>query len=311
MKIVIPGGSGFLGRTLARYFGALGWQVTCLTRSNNQVPNIRTCNWDGKTLGPWTQELESANLVVNLAGRSVNCRYTPRNRQEMMDSRVNATHVIGEAIQQCKHPPEVWMNSSTATIYKHRFDSPNNEQTGIIGSHPDAKDQYSVEVAQAWEAAFESITLSDTRKITLRTAMVFGSEPGGVYEVLRRLVRLRLGGKMGNGKQLVSWIDSHDYCKSIEFLFYNQNSVGIYNQCAPNPLTNKEMMRTLREVHSVKLGLPAKRWMLELGALMMRTETELILKSRNVIPSRLLAEGFNFRFGKLRDAIRELESLVP
>lgn len=199
------------------------------------------------------------------------------------------------------------MNSSTATIYKHRFDGPNNEEEGLLGAHLDAGDAFSVEVALAWEQAFNEVVVPKTRKLILRTAMIFGDEVGGVYEVLRKLVRFGLGGKMGSGRQYVSWLHEGDFCGAIEWLIANKGATGIYNLCAPNPLTNMEMMKVLRNVIGVPVGLPANRIMLEVGAFVLRTETELMIKSRRVIPARLASEGYAFLYPYLEDAIRELE----
>jgi uncharacterized protein len=308
MKIVIPGGSGFLGKSLVKYFADQGHELVVLSRTAGTKVNCRCVSWDGQHMGPWADELEGADVVINLSGRSVNCRATPTNRRQMIDSRVFSTRVIGEAIQACNKPPTVWMNSSTATIYKHRFDNPNDEATGLYGPHPDAKDEYALKIANAWENAFENVTLERTRKIVLRTALVLGTEEGGVYKVLRRLVRLRLGGKMGTGKQLVSWIHSNDFCAIVDHFITNQDSEGIYNICSPNPLSNRDMMNAFRNELSVTIGLPANEWMLEIGAFFIRTETELIIKSRYVVPGRLLEENYHFKFPMFDQAIHDIEA---
>tara|TARA_B100000809_G_C14867317_1_gene434193 strand:- start:20 stop:721 length:702 start_codon:yes stop_codon:yes gene_type:complete len=226
----------------------------------------------------------------------------------MINSRVLSTRVIGDAIKNCEKPPTVWMNASTATIYKHRFDQPNDEATGLYGPHPDAKDEYSLEIANAWENAFESVELPRTRKIILRAALVLGTEEGGVYKVLRRLVEFGLGGKMGTGKQLVSWIHIDDFCAIVDHLLHNQSSKGIYNLCSPYPLSNRDMMKAFRKELSKKIGLPAYKWMLEIGAFFLRTETELIIKSRYVVPGRLLEENFKFKFPQFEQAIHNIET---
>lgn len=304
-KIILAGGSGFLGRTLAQWFSARGCDVVVLSRRSDDLPAAKTVAWDARSLGEWSRELDGAAALVNLAGRSVNCRYTARNRRQMMDSRVLSTRVLGEAIARCANPPGVWLNSSTATIYKHTYGPPHDE-FGVIETTPEAKDEFSIEVAQAWEREFDAAEVPGTRKVTLRTAMVFGNEPGGVYEVLRRLARYGLGGKMGHGRQWVSWIHADDFCRAIEWLIDNRNTSGIYNLCAPNPLTNAEMMATLRRAFGMPVGLPAPRPMLEVGAFLLRTETELIIKSRRVVPARLVAEGFSFNFPDLLSAVADL-----
>jgi len=301
MKVILAGGSGFLGRTLARRFP----DAVVLTRRPAEIDFARAVAWDGRTIGDWARELDGADAVVNLAGRSVNCRYTARNRRRMMDSRVLSTRVLGEAIARCATPPPVWLNSSTATIYLHTFGAPHDE-SGIVVAAPEANDAFSIEVATAWEAEFDRAATPATRKIAMRTAMVFGNEAGGVHDVLRRLTRLWMGGRMGSGLQYVSWLHADDFGRAVEWLIANRRASGIYNLCAPTPLTNGEMMAALRRVHGRSFGLPAYRWMLEIGAFFLRTETELILKSRRVVPGRLLAEGFSFLHSTLEEALRDL-----
>jgi uncharacterized protein (TIGR01777 family) len=308
-KLVLPGGSGFLGHLLARWFGGRGWDVITLTRRPDALPPAgRSVNWDGRTLGDWARELDGADAVVNLAGRSVNCRYHARNRRLIMDSRVESTHVVGEAIARCANPPAVWLNSSTATIYRHSCDRPMHELTGECGPHPEAKDAFSLEVAHAWEGTFNAAVTPRTRKVLLRTAMVFADVPGTVYQVLRRLARLGLGGKMGHGRQYVSWIHADDFCRAVEWLVEREDLLGPVNVAAPNPLTNAEMMRLLRRHVGMPFGLPAARWMLEVGAFFLRTETELIVKSRRVVPRRLLESGFTFSFERLEEALGNLNA---
>ena len=265
--------------------------------------------WSGETLADWTKELEGAKAVINLAGRSVDCRYHDRNRRLIMDSRVNSTRVLGEAIAKCQQPPRVWLNSSTATIYKHTF-GPAWDESGEIGATPEAKDVFSMEVAQAWERAFGAANTPRTRKVALRSAMVLGFGGNSVFPVLRRLVRLGLGGPMGSGRQFVSWIHQGDFCRAITWLLEQEDIAGPVNLAAPNPLTNAEMMQILRTVCGAPLGigLPATEWMLEAGAFFLRTETELIIKSRRVLPGKLLRSGFQFQFQTVRDAASDLES---
>ncbi len=263
--------------------------------------------WDGKTVGDWAAELEASAAVVNLAGVSVNCRYHARNRRAILDSRVQSTRALGQAIQGCTRPPKVWLNSSTATIYKHAFDRPMDEATGLVMGSPEAKDLFSVEVAKAWEQTFFESPTPSTRKVALRTAMVMSTQPGTVYRILRRLVRCGLGGAMGSGRQYVSWIHEEDFCRAVEWLIDHDCFSGIVNLAAPHPLPNREMMRILRTACHLPIGLPASRWMLETGAIVLRTETELILKSRRVVPARLSQEGFEFRFPDLSSAVADLE----
>jgi uncharacterized protein (TIGR01777 family) len=307
-RIILAGGSGFLGGELAKHFTALGWEVVILTRSpKSRSDGGREVAWNAKSLGAWARELEGATAVVNLTGRSVDCRYNAKNRREIMDSRVNSTRVVGEAIAQCKTPPRVWLNSSTATVYQHTFGKPHDESSQEMDSATDAKDAFSVEVAQAWERTLQEAQTPDTRKIALRTSMVLGLGRNSVFPVLRRLTKFGLGGRQGSGKQFVSWIHVTDFCRAVEWIIAHDELAGPINQCAPNPLPNGEMMKVFREVCRMPIGLPAWEWTLEIGAFFMRTETELILKSRRVVPGRLLASGFAFQFPTFREAIADLE----
>ena len=305
-RIIVAGGSGFLGRVLAKHFLAAGHQVTVLTRTPGRVDNgVGEEAWDGRTLGEWARKLEGAAAVINLAGRSVNCRYHARNRREILESRTHPTRVLGDAIARCASPPRVWLNASTATIYKHTF-GPAWDEAGDIGGTAAVKDEFSVEVATAWERTFAEARTPATRKIVLRSAMVLGRGANSVFPTLRRLARLGLGGRMADGRQFVSWIHQDDFCRAIDWLLQREDFSGVVNLAAPNPVTNAEMMNTLCKVCRVPFGLPATRWMLEIGAFFLRTETELILKSRRVTPRQLLASGFQFRFPELRGALRDL-----
>lgn len=306
-RIVLAGGSGFLGRALAEYFLKSGHAITILTRSpKTKTDDFREIKWDGRTPGSWAGEVEGAAAVINLAGRSVDCRYTGRNRRLILESRVGSTHVLGEAIAQCRVPPPVWLNASTATIYRHNL-GPAWDESGEIGGTPEAKDEFSVEVAKAWERALNDAPTPSTRKIAMRTAMVLGKGRNSVFPTLRRLVRFGLGGKMSDGRQFVSWIHQADFCRAVEWLVGQEAFSGPVNLSAPNPVPNAEMMQILRKVCGVPFGLPATKWMLEVGAFLLRTETELIIKSRHVVPGRLLKSGFVFRFPFLRQALEDLQ----
>lgn len=306
-KIVLAGGGGFLGRMLQRWFAEKGWDVVVLSRRRGVAGEFaRQIEWDGKSVGEWQTELEGANALINLAGRSVDCRYHARNRRQIWDSRILSTRALGKAVAGCAVPPDVWLNSSTATIYRHSEDRAMDEWTGEIGATREVNDQFSVDVAKAWEREFRESDIPHTRKVALRTAMVLGNEPGGVFHVLRRLTALGLGGRMGHGEQFVSWIHERDFCRAIDWLLIHDEVSGVVNLAAPEPLANAEMMRCYRELLGIPFGLPASRWMLEVGAWLMRTEMELIIKSRRVIPGRLLCEGFNFEFAHMRDALNDL-----
>jgi len=306
MKIVIPGGSGHVGTVLARAFHDRGDDVVVLSR-RPEVRQWRVSAWDGATLGAWQREIDGSDVVINLAGRSVNCRYNQANRDEILRSRVDSTRVVGEAIAASRRPPRVWLQASTATIYAHRYDAPNDEHTGIIGGgEPQAPDtwRFSIDVARAWERAFDESTR--TRKLALRSAMTMSPDQGGIFDTLAGLVRRGLGGRAGDGRQFISWIHEHDFVAAIQFLIEQEDIAGIVNVAAPNPLPNAEFMRVLREACGVRFGLPANRLMLEIGAIAMRTETELILKSRRVVPARLLENGFRFVYPEWPEAARDL-----
>lgn len=305
--IVLAGGTGFLGRILSRHLAHCGHSVIVLTRTpSGRSTLISELPWDGRTVGPWAECLEGAQAVVNLAGRSVNCRYHSRNRRAIRSSRIDSTRVLGEAIRRCAKPPPVWLNSSTATIYQHSLHRPMDETSGNIAATEEAKDAFSIEVARAWEETLEIAPTPGTRKVAMRTAMVLGWENGGVFRVLRRLVLMGLGGRMASGKQFVSWIHAFDFCRAINWLITSSELEGPVNLSAPNPIPNCELMWAVRQACHRRAGLPATRWMLEAGAFFLRTETELILKSRRVMPARLLASGFEFRFPELRPALADL-----
>jgi uncharacterized protein len=299
VKIVIPGGSGQVGAVLTKDFQIAGHEVVILGRGvQATLHGARHVQWDAKTLSAWSKEIDGADAVINLAGRSVNCRYTPENRRLITDSRVESTRIVGEAIASAKNPPRAWLQASTATIYAHRFDAPNDDATGIIGGNePNAPDTwvFSIGVAKAWEAALEAANTPNTRKVALRSAMVMDPFKDGIFDTLLKLVRYGLGGDMGSGNQYISWIHDSDFTRAIQFILERQDLTGAINISSPNPLSNHDFMRQLREAWGTRFGLNSTNWMLEIGTLLMQTETELVLKSRRVVPSRLLETGFEFK----------------
>ena len=307
MKVVIPGGSGQVGTILARALHRDGHTVVVLSRRLASRP-WSVVGWDGLTLGEWQREIDGCDVVINLAGRSVNCRYTAANRAEILQSRVLSTRVVGQAIAAAAHKPHVWLQASTATIYAHRLDGPNDEHTGILGGNEHAPPswRFSIDVAQAWERAFDEAVAEGTRKVALRSAMTLSPDAGGVFDTLLGLVRRGLGGRAGDGRQFVSWIHYEDFIAAVRWLIDRADIEGVVNVAAPNPLPNAEFMRILREASGMPVGLAATRWMLEVGAVFMRTETELILKSRRVVPARLLEHGFRFAYPHWREAALDL-----
>ncbi len=309
MKIVIPGGTGQVGTLLARSFAKDGHDVVVLSRGQAKAGPWRVVAWNAASLGSWAAELDGADAVINLAGRNVNCRYTAENRRLIMDSRVNSTRVVGEAIKLCNRPPHVWLQASTATIYAHRFDTSNDEAAGILGgAETDAPDtwRFSIDVATSWEHAANEIELGHTRRVLLRSAITLNPDQGSAFDILLRLVRFGLGGTSGNGRQFVSWIHGTDFIRAVSWIIANESIEGAVNLAAPNPVTNDEFMRTLREEWGSKVGLPSPEWLLEVGAMFIRTETELLLKSRRVVPGILTARGFRFEFPTWREAAHDL-----
>lgn len=306
MKIVIPGGTGQVGTVLNRALSAAGHEVVVLTRRPSAAGEVA---WNGRTPGAWAGEIDGSDVVINLAGRSVSCRYTPANLRAMMDSRVYSTRVVGEVIGAAARPPRVWLQMSTATVYAHRFDAPNDEATGVIGgTEPGVPGywSYSVDIARAWEREQEEADTPGTRKVALRSAMVMSPDRGGVFDVLSWMTRLGLGGPVAGGGQYVSWIHDHDFVRAVEFLADRGDLTGPVNLAAPEPLPQRVFMRGLREAWRMPVGLPATRWMAEVGAFVLRSDTELLLKSRRVVPGRLLDAGFGFTHPTWPQAARDL-----
>lgn len=297
MKVVIAGGNSYLGQTLARYYAAHKAEVVLLVRKP-QLPetNIRSVLWNGETLGLWMQELNGADMLINMAGRSVNCRYTPKNKKQIFDSRTSITTVLGEAIRRCANLPKVWLNAASATIYRHAEDRPMDEYGGEIGSG------FSVEVCQLWEKTFFDQKTPGTRKVALRTAIVFG-KADGVFVRLRNLVRYGLGGHQGHGRQMMSWIHETDFVRATRFIYKHPEIDGVINLSAPNPVPNTVLMQKIRKAFRMPFGLPSPKWVLEMGAVVIGTETELVLKSRWVLPTRLIEEGFAFKYPTLDVAL--------
>jgi uncharacterized protein (TIGR01777 family) len=308
MKIVIAGGSGQVGTFLARHFHQEGDEVVVFSR-NKQTAPWRVVKWDGETLGSWVDDLEGADVLINLAGRIVNCRYNYKNRCEIWSSRSRSVRILGKALEKLSVPPAVWLQAGTATIYSHRLDAANDEYTGIIGGtevgSPD-KWRFSIDVARAWEGEFSLIETPKTRKVILRSAMTMSHDRDGIFDYLLWLVRCGIGGTAASGEQYISWIHYIDFINAIKFLIGNDQICGAVNIASPNPLPNEAFMRLLRMAWGQKIALPTYRWMLELGAFFLRTESELVLKSRRVVPQILLDAGFKFEFSNWEQASVDL-----
>ena len=279
-----------------------------LTRNPRPAPwNVMT--WDGETAGEWVKAIEGADVVINLAGKSVNCRYTARNRAEILESRVRSTRAVGNAIAGASRPPRLWLQASTATIYAHRYDAENDEETGLLGgSEPGAPDKwrFSIDVVNAWERTATEIETPRTRKVLMRSAITMSPDRGGIFDTLLLLVRFGLGGRAGSGRQYVSWIHERDFTRAVRWLIEQEHLSGPVNLASPFPLPYADFQRALREAWGARLGLPATEWMVEIGTRLFGTESELVLKSRRVVPGRLLRHGFKFEHPNWPEAARDL-----
>ncbi|WP_294286461.1 TIGR01777 family oxidoreductase [uncultured Chryseobacterium sp.] len=296
MKIIIAAGTGFLGKNLEQYFTDKGHQVYILTRNPKRRNEF---HWDARTLGEWKNLLENADVLINLAGKSVDCRYTPKNKQEIYDSRIKSTNILQQAVDQCKSKPKVWLNAGSATIYIHSETQLNTEENGIIG------DDFSMNICKSWEQEFFSTNTGNVRKVALRTSIVLGKN-GGAFPKMKMLTKFGLGGKQGLGNQKVSWIHIEDFCRAVEYSINDESISGAINITAPNPLSNEAFMKKLRQEMKIPVGLNAAVWQLEIASVFLRTETELLLKSRNVYPEKLVKSGFRFIYPTIERAFKDL-----
>lgn len=296
MKIIIAGGSGFLGKALEKYFSDANHQVFVLSRKPLKKNDIY---WDARSFGEWTNKLENTDVLINLTGKSVDCRYTDQNKGEILASRINSTRILRMAIEKCQNPPKIWLNASSATIYIHAETQLMDEENGIIG------DDFSMNICKEWEKEFFKTEQPTVRKVALRTSIVLGNE-GGAFSKIKTITRLGLGGEQGKGQQMMSWIHIKDFCKAVEFIIKHENIRGSINITAPNPLKNENFMEQLRFQLKIPFGLNAPIFLLELASIFIRTETELLLKSRNVFPKKLLESGFTFEFPKIETAFADL-----
>jgi uncharacterized protein (TIGR01777 family) len=296
MKIIIAGGTGFLGENLEQFFLNKNYEVKILTRNPKRKNEIF---WDSKTVGTWKNELENADILINLTGKSVDCRYNEKNKKEIYDSRINSTRALQKAIDECQNPPKIWLNASSATIYVHSETHLNTEKNGIIG------DDFSMNICKSWEKEFFKTENQNIRKIVLRTSIVLGKN-GGAFPKFKQISKLGLGGKQGRGNQMMSWIHIDDFCEAVNFIIENENLNGAINITAPNPLSNENMMKQLREKIKIPFGIPSPIWLLEIASIFIKTETELMLKSRNVYPEILLENGFQFKYDNFEKALENL-----
>lgn len=300
--IVIAGGTGFLGKNLGLYFKSKGDQVIILSRGEKKEENgIIYEQWDGATKGIWSEWINKATIIINLTGKSVDCRYTDLNKQLIMNSRVDSTRLLGELISKSPTPPKLWINASTATIYRHSEDKMMTEENGEIG------DDFSMNVAKNWEKEFYKYNTPKTRQVALRTSLVLGSN-GGVYPVLSKLVKFGLGGKQGSGKQKFAWLHIQDFINIVDFVIHKEQLSGSINTTAPSTIDNKEFMSALRKSLGHKCGLSHPKWLLKIGAFFIRTEAELVLKSRWIYPQILIDNGFKFKFEDIDLALKDLKT---
>lgn len=298
-KLIIAAGTGFLGQVILNHFKDKFEEIIILTRGKPKTTsNVKYINWDTKTLSGWKNELENCDVLINLAGKSVDCRYTDKNKKEILASRINSTSILNKAILQCENPPKYWLNSSTSTIYIHSEDKQMTEENGEIGN------DFSMNVAKSWEKTFFEIETPKTLKTALRTSIVLGKN-GGAFIPLKRLTQFGLGGKQGKGNQFISWIHEKDFARAIEFII-EKKMIGVVNIVSPKPIQNKDFMSELRKSLKMPIGIPTPKPILKIGAKIIGTETELVLKSRNVIPERLQENGFEFEFDTLEKALNNL-----
>lgn len=295
MKIIITAANGFMGEALVNYFSK-AHEVVAIVRKSMPFENAKTCLWDGKNLGDWANELDGADVLINLAGKSVNCRYNEANKAAIYASRLESTTVLGKAIEACENPTKLWINAASATIYRHSLNNPMTENNGEIGTG------FSVDVCQKWEKSFFDFQMTNTRQVALRTAIVLGRN-GGVMTPFKRLTQHGFGGNMGDGQQQFSWIHIDDVCRSIEFIIENESLKGAINVSSPNPVRNNLFMQALRQRYNRFAVIPSPVWLLELGAKLIKTETELILKSRFVLPEKLEQAGFKWRYPIIEQAL--------
>ena len=298
MKILLAGGSGFIGRAIEKYFSTKGHSVSVLSRSPQRSTDVY---WDSKTIGDWTSTLKDSDVLINLTGKSVDCRYTPSNKKEILRSRIDSTAVLHEALAQENHSVKLFVNASSATIYEHSLHRPNTETNGVVGS------DFSMDVVRAWEKTFFDTPTSNMRKVALRMSIVLGTE-GGAYPTMRQITRLGLGGHQGSGKQMVSWIHIGDTVRAIEHIIHHKELEGPINVTSPTPVSNSQFMATVRAACGQTFGLSQPKWILESGAFFLRTETELLLKSRYVLPDKLLSSGFSFTYDNIHSCLQTIEN---
>jgi uncharacterized protein (TIGR01777 family) len=298
-KLVIAAGTGFLGQVLTNHFRNKFEEIVILTRGESKTNgNIKYVNWDAKTFSGWEAALENAAVLINLTGKSVDCRYTKVNKKEILLSRIESTKILNQAVLKCANPPKHWLNSSTSTIYRFSLDKEMDEAAGEIGN------DFSINVALSWEKSFFKTETPNTLKTALRTSIVLGKN-GGAFIPLKTLAKIGFGGKQGKGNQFISWIHQEDFVNAIDFIIQKEIT-GVINIVSPKPITNKNFMAILRKSIGIPFGVPISELLLKIGSIIIKTESELILKSRNVIPRRLQENGFTFKYDTVEKAFENL-----
>jgi len=298
-KLIIAAGTGFLGKVLVNHFANKCEEIIILTRGSSKTTHhVRYVHWDAKTLSGWEAELENASVLINLAGKSVDCRYTTKNKKEILSSRVDSTKILNEAVLLCKNPPKHWLNSSTSTIYRFSLDKQMTEKNGEIGN------DFSMNVAKAWEKTFFETKTLRTLKTALRTSIVLGKS-GGAFLPLKRLTQCGLGGKQGNGNQLISWIHEKDFARAVAFII-EKELIDVVNIVSPQPISNANFMSKLQKQLQIPIAISTPELLLKFGAKIIGTEPELVLKSRNVIPNKLINSGFEFEFNTLEETLKNV-----
>lgn len=304
-RIVIAGGTGFIGKFLLNAWSSRH-DIIVLTRQQKKYRaqgSVRYVSWDPQRDGDWMQAIDGADLLINLTGKSVNCRYTEKNREAILQSRIQATAALGRAIKQAAIPPACWINASSATIYRHAEDHAQDEYTGETGH------DFSMDVCHAWERCFFEQDTPQTRKVALRIGITLGA--GSALDTLLRLAKSGLGGRQGSGRQKVTWIHYLDLIGIMYWIWKHPKMEGIFNCCSPNAVSNNHFMQTLRKAAGIPFGIPMPEPFIRMGALLIGTSPELVLKSRWVVPTRLLQSGFVFRYPQLQQALEDIIDTMP
>jgi uncharacterized protein (TIGR01777 family) len=298
-KIIIAGGDGFLGSKLSTHLLHKGHEVIILSRhKSGKQHKYQYVNWDGKTLGPWADELNGCEAIINLSGRSLNTSFTKKHKKEILDSRINTTNIIGQAIANAETPPKTWINGSAMGIYGSRNDEKLTEEAK-------AGQGFIAKVCQKWEQSLFETHVPNTRKVAIRTALVLDSKEGFLKPLIT-LTKLGMGGKAGTGKQFMPWIHVNDWVHLIDYMLFSSHLSGPVNAVAPNAVTNKDFMKALRKALNIPIGIPQPAILIQLGGKIIGTEAELILTGQNAYPQNALQQGFVFEHQQIQETLNHL-----